>query len=95
MRVFSAHPKTGIPFATVRLPHWPAARLLVCRAALVFAPIRTVGWDVALTTEGPVLVEGNVWWDPPNESVVGPRGPDGQRDRLSLLLTRLKTELNG
>jgi len=35
--------------------------------AVKFWPLRTIGWDVALTPNGPRIVEGNVWWDPPNQ----------------------------
>ncbi len=37
---------------------------LVRRAALAFAPLRTIGWDVAISDAGPSLIEGNVLWDP-------------------------------
>jgi hypothetical protein len=63
----SAHPKTGIAFEGLRLPFWAEACHLVRQAALKFIPLRTIGWDVALTPDGPVFVEGNVWWDPPNQ----------------------------
>lgn len=61
------HPKTRIPFAEFALPFWPQAHDLVQQAAVHFLPVRTIGWDVALTPAGPVIVEGNVWWDPPNQ----------------------------
>ena len=63
----SAHPKTKIPFEGVRLPFWAEACHLVRQTAVKFIPIRTIGWDVALTPDGPVIVEGNIWWDPPNQ----------------------------
>lgn len=62
-----AHPKTKIAFADLRLPFWTEACNLVRQTALKFVPVRTIGWDVALTPDGPVIVEGNVWWDPPNQ----------------------------
>lgn len=60
------HPRTGVRFEDVVLPHWTEACELVKRAAREFAPLRTLGWDVALGTAGPVLVEANAWWAPPN-----------------------------
>ncbi len=41
------------------LPDWPATRDLVLRAHAAFPYKVTVGWDVAITTKGPVIVEGN------------------------------------
>jgi hypothetical protein len=61
------HPKTKTPFEGFTLPFWSQACDLVRQTAMQFLPVRTVGWDVALTGEGPVVVEGNVWWDPPNQ----------------------------
>ena len=46
------------------LPIGAAAKELVTSAALTFLPLRTIGWDVALTPMGPVLIEGNAWWGP-------------------------------
>ncbi len=56
------HPVTGRSIAGFRLPHWDAARALVERAALHFRPLRAIGWDVALTESGPMLLEGNTEW---------------------------------
>lgn len=57
----SAHPRTGQPLIGFEIPCYPAAVELVRRAAWCFAPARTLGWDVALTRRGPVLLETN--WD--------------------------------
>jgi hypothetical protein len=46
----------------VRLPDWEAAREMVRAAASAFVPLRTLGWDVALTPAGPVVIEANTRW---------------------------------
>jgi Sugar-transfer associated ATP-grasp len=56
------HPATGRPTIGFQVPDWDEVRTLVTRAADAFAPLRTVGWDVAPTDAGPVLVEANAWW---------------------------------
>lgn len=61
-----AHPKTGIPFQQFQLPFWTEARALVKETAFKFLPVRTVGWDIAMTPEGPFVLEGNNCWEPPN-----------------------------
>jgi hypothetical protein len=58
------HPRTGIAFAAFAVPYAAEIRELVERAARAFAPLRTIGWDVAITDSGPSLIEGNVTWDP-------------------------------
>jgi hypothetical protein len=72
--IVDRHPVTGICFAGYQLPFWTEAMQLAMRAALAFCPIRTVGWDIALTGTGPVVVEGNIWYDPVSHS--------GQMDRI-------------
>jgi hypothetical protein len=51
-----------VRFESLTLPHWPQLRDLVERGARALAPLGTLGWDVALTAEGPVLVEANANW---------------------------------
>lgn len=55
------HPDTGSPLH-IRLPDWGAVRLLVERAAKSFPRLPLVGWDIALTSAGPVIIEGNLGW---------------------------------
>jgi len=62
------HPDTGRVLAGERIPMWPEVVDLAVRAARMVDPVRTVGWDVAVTPTGPVLVEGNFWYDPPTVS---------------------------
>lgn len=60
------HPKTGVSFNQFQLPLWHEACRLVKETALQFLPMRTIGWDVALTPEGPFILEANNWWQPLN-----------------------------
>ena len=64
IKAMDIHPKTGIAINGFRLPLWRQACVLVNETAPKFMPLRTIGWDVALTPRGPVIVEGNIWWDP-------------------------------
>ena len=89
-RIVATHPKTGISFLNFKLPYWHDAQQLVCRAARLFSPLRTIGWDVALTPLGPILLEGNVWWDPSNDLVIGPQAADCRRGGMAILLKRFE-----
>ena len=53
------HPETGAPITGRILPMWPEVRDLVRRAHTAFSDWVVVGWDVAITADGPRLVEGN------------------------------------
>ncbi|MFQ5644342.1 MAG: sugar-transfer associated ATP-grasp domain-containing protein [Thiogranum sp.] len=59
-----AHPVTGTPFEGFQMPLWKETCQLARQAAREFLPLRTVGWDIAITPDGPFIVEGNAWSDP-------------------------------
>ena len=61
-REFTNHPSTGFEFSTLQIPYFEAAKELVLRAHQCLYSINSVGWDVAITPYGPVIVEGNVHW---------------------------------
>jgi len=71
LREINEHPKTGVTFKGFRLPWWSEACDLVMAAAAKILPIRTVGWDVALTPNGPLIVEGNMWWHSDHHNALG------------------------
>jgi hypothetical protein len=56
------HPVTGKPIVGFRVPFWEDAVNFVVEASAVVPEVRTVGWDVAVAPDGPVMVEGNDNW---------------------------------
>ncbi len=57
------HPDTGVEVLGLVLPFWPEGVALVMRAhETAFPRFVTLGWDVALTPDGPVLLETNSGW---------------------------------
>jgi hypothetical protein len=58
------HPSTGRRMPGFTIPNGQQMFEMVQHAAVCFAPLRTIGWDVAITPDGFALVEGNVTWDP-------------------------------
>jgi hypothetical protein len=56
------HPDTGAAFEGVILPFWGQVLEVVRRAAETMRPLSTLGWDVAITPEGVLLVEANTTW---------------------------------
>ena len=59
----SRHPDTGIAFASVEIPFWGEVLEMVRIGAEVLAPMTTLGWDLAITPDGPVVIETNTAWD--------------------------------
>jgi hypothetical protein len=57
-------PGTGCRVAGRRIPFAAEAGELVRRGAPSFLPMRTLGWDVAITADGPSVIEANNWWRP-------------------------------
>lgn len=53
------HHNSTVAFADVKLPYIDDSIALVQDAARAFPEIPFIGWDVALTEAGPILVEGN------------------------------------
>lgn len=53
------HPDTELAFDTVRVPWLREAQQLVLDCAREMPEVRYIGWDVAITPTGPVIVEGN------------------------------------
>lgn len=56
-------PQTGFAFERTAVPFYREAVELVKRAHSFMPEIVTIGWDVALTPDGPVLIEGNDDWE--------------------------------
>lgn len=53
------HPSSGASFRGRLVPQWKAICSLARRAHRAFAERVVVGWDIAPTCDGPVVVEGN------------------------------------
>ena len=58
-QAFERHPDTDILFEGYALPLWKQSLLLTYNASKKVPGVRLVGWDLCITPDGPVLVEGN------------------------------------
>jgi hypothetical protein len=59
---FQSHPDTGIRFEGHAVPFYEEAVALCRRAHLALAPdLFLIGWDVAITPRGPVILEPNLF----------------------------------
>jgi putative polysaccharide biosynthesis protein len=70
----SVIPGTARPFVGFQLPHWDSIKELALRAAMVFPLGRGIGWDVAISDRGPLLIEGNAHWSTSLLQIPAPGG---------------------
>lgn len=57
---YLAHPTTGVYIPGFQIPFWVELCDLVGKAVALEINTPIIGWDVAISEDGPVLVEGNV-----------------------------------
>jgi hypothetical protein len=68
------HPNTGTDLPGFPLPEWQQILAAVRHAATRFPELRTLGWDVAITTKGICLLEANCNYDPDGPQITLDRG---------------------
>lgn len=56
---YEKHPITGTPIIGFQISNWKEVKELVLKAASVIPEVGLVGWDVAISNKGPLLIEGN------------------------------------
>lgn len=54
-------PATGVPLVGFQIPYFAEAVAYVKELAMIVPGIRFVGWDIAITPNGPVVIEGNTY----------------------------------
>lgn len=57
--IYEIHPITGKKITGFKVPFYKEACEMVIKAASVVNDVRYIGWDVAITPKGPVIIEGN------------------------------------
>lgn len=60
---FDRHPDTNSEIIGRRLPDWEQAESIALQAHGHLPEYVFLGWDIALTNAGPILLEGNANWD--------------------------------
>lgn len=59
--LYTEHPATGYKFEGFKIPYFQECKALAAEAAKRVPQVRYVGWDVAVTPNGPVMIEGNIF----------------------------------
>ncbi len=58
-QLYDKHPITGHTIPGFKIPYWDNIIELVDQTSKVVPEIGYVGWDVGVTPEGPIHIEGN------------------------------------
>lgn len=59
LKEFTHHPKTNVKIQGFKIPYFAEVKEMVKKASLRSDKILVVGWDVAITDNGPLIIEGN------------------------------------
>ena len=62
-REIKCHPDSGTKMEGVIIENWQAIKDEVQRFQQCFPYCKAAGWDIAITDDGPVVVEVNDFWD--------------------------------
>ena len=62
IRDYIDHPASSVRMPGFRVPHWEGVKSCALRAMEHMPELGYVGWDIAVTPEGPELIEGNCHW---------------------------------
>ena len=57
--IYRTHPVTGTPIQGFQVPHYAEIVSMIADAAKRLPTVPYVGWDIAVTPEGPSLIEAN------------------------------------
>ena len=80
---YSVHPNSGVFMIGYEIPQWDNVISLARKLALHMPEARYVGWDIAITTRGLELLEGNI---PPDEGVTQMCTMEGMYNKIMTLL---------
>ncbi|WP_405234353.1 sugar-transfer associated ATP-grasp domain-containing protein [Lentisalinibacter salinarum] len=61
----STHPDTNVRFDGFQIPNFVKALSLAMQAHRYFYGLHSIGWDLAFSSEGPLIIEGNDDWGMP------------------------------
>lgn len=85
------HPDSGVRLNGIKIPFADEIRAILDKAAFVFSQPTFLGWDVAVTTDGPCLIEVQLGFDLDHHQVAAGRG---LRDDLHYDPTKMHEQKN-
>jgi len=77
-----SHPDTGQKFEDFQIPRWDDVLDLIDRGQKSLPNLKTLGWDIAVTGAGPIIVETNTTYDVDLIQVAHQQGVEPQLRRI-------------
>ena len=74
LKRINKHPDTGIVFKDFKVPFYEKVIDISFKAMKCFYGLKTLGWDIAITPDGPIFIEGNDMWGMPAHQMVEEKG---------------------
>ena len=65
------HPDSGALLEGIVIEHWDEIKAEVIKFQQAFPYCKAAGWDIAITEEGPVIIEVNDFWDRTGQYFIG------------------------
>lgn len=56
---YEIHPDTGVRFDGYQMPEWEKLKAICCKMSGMLPSVKCIGWDMAYTDDGWVVIEGN------------------------------------
>ena len=89
-----SHPDSGAQLNGVIIKNWEAIKAEVIKFQQAFPYCKAAGWDIAITDEGPVVIEVNDFWDRTGQYFIGHGWRNEIRDcYMSWMKTGAKYEM--
>ena len=63
LNLYTHHPDTGVDLTAIKIPYWQEIITLVKQGATRLNNLNSLGWDIAITDNGPLAVEVNADYD--------------------------------
>lgn len=74
------HPDSGEKINGIHIENWEETKKCLCEYQARIPQLKTIGWDVALTDKGPVIIEINNYWDTTGQLFLGKGWREEVRD---------------
>ena len=59
MNIYETHPATNKQIKGIKIPYFNETKKLIKELAMIIKDVKYVAWDIAISDDGPIVIEGN------------------------------------